>query len=130
MSDRLKYGLLDIAARLCAVLPPLSATLYFFPAWIEKSAGATFSGTALVLMFLCMIPFWRKIVRLAEGLAETAVPVLWIAVFAISMILKYIVDKFVVISLFGLAGSVVSMAVCAVRNRYAPREEDGEDGKK
>lgn len=130
MSDRFKYGLLDIAARFCAVLPPLGATVYFFPAWIEKSAGATFSGTALVLIFLCMIPFWKKTVRLAEGLTETGVPVLWLVIFAVSVILKNIIDKFVVISIFGLTGSVISMAVCAVRNRYVPHENGGEDGKK
>lgn len=130
MSDRLKYCLLDISARLCAVLPPLGATVYFFPSWVKSSAGATFSGTALVLIFLCMIPFWRKFVQLAEGLTETAVPVLWLAVFAISMILKNIIDKFIVISLFGLVGSAVSMAVCSFRNRYVKHGERGEGDEK
>lgn len=127
MSNKLKYELLDFAARLCAVLPPLISTLCFFPTWVEQSPGATFSGTTLVIVLICMIPFWKKIVGLAKNFTSTAMPVLWLVIFAVFMVLKEIVDKFVYISLFGLAGSLLSMGVCMIRNKYAPKKKKASD---
>lgn len=127
MSDKLKYELLDFAARLCAVLPPLISTLCYFPVWIEQSPGATFSGMTLVIVFVCMIPFWRKIVGFAKNFTSTAMPVFWLVIFAIFMVLKEIVDKFIFISLFGLAGSLLSMGVCIFRNKFAPKKEKTSD---
>ena len=127
MSNRVKYELLDFFARLCAVLPPLIATLYFFPEWIEKSPGATFSGTTLVVILVCMIPFWRKILGLAKNFTSTAMPVFWLVVFAIFMVLKEIVDKFVYISIFGLIGSLISMGICVLRNKYNVQDKNGMD---
>lgn len=127
MSNRVKYELLDFLARLCAVLPPLIATLYFFPEWIEKSPGATFSGTTLVVILVCMIPFWRKLLGLAKNFTSTAMPVFWLVVFAIFMVLKEIVDKFVYISIFGLIGSLISMGICVLRNKYNVQDKNGMD---
>ena len=127
MSNRVKYELLDFFARLCAVLPPLIATLYFFPEWIEKSPGATFSGTTLVVILVCMIPFWRKLLGLAKNFTSTAMPVFWLVVFAVFMVLKDIVDKFIYISLFGLIGSLISMGICVFRNKYGIKTEKASD---
>lgn len=124
MSRKLKYELLDFLARVCAVVPPLAGTLYFFPAWVEESPHATFSGTVLVLVLVCMIPFWKKILGVTKNFTATAMPVFWIVLFAVFMILKEIVAQFVYISLFGLAGSVLSMGVCFFRNRYAPPSDN------
>ncbi|MBO7310579.1 MAG: hypothetical protein J6U86_04225 [Clostridia bacterium] len=127
MSNKLKYELLDIFARFCAVLPPLVATLYFFPEWIEKSPGATFSGTTLVIALICMIPFWKKLFDFAKNFTSTAMPVFWLVVFAVFMILKEIVDKFIYISLLGLLGSLISMGVCFWRNKYDTNKKMNND---
>ncbi len=118
MSDRAKYTLWDFAARLCAAVPPLGATLRCFPEWLENSPRATVSGMLLVSVFVCMVPFWKKLKGLAGELSQTCAPVLWLALFFIFFTLKDIVDKMVFISLFGMLGSSVSMLLCRIRNRY------------
>jgi O-antigen/teichoic acid export membrane protein len=131
MSNRAKYELLDFAARVCAVLPPLIATFYFFPEWVQKSPSATFSGTALVVCLICMIPFWKKIFEVGKNFTSASMPIFWLVLFAVVMVLKEIVDKFVIISLLGFCGSLLSISICFFRNKYKPSESttDGEENK-
>ncbi len=119
MSDRMKYELWDFLARLCAVIPPLGATLFFFPEWIEQSPRATFSGMLLVATLICMVPFWKKILQISKSFSSTSMPVFWIILFAVFFVVRDIVDRIMYISLFGLLGSGISMAVCIMRNKYA-----------
>ena len=126
MSDRFKYEAWDFFARLCAVLPPLGTTLYFFPEWIERSPRATFSGMLVVWVLVCMIPFWKKIVSLAKEFTSTAMPVFWLISFVLMLVLKDIIDRFAYIALFGFIGSLISMVVCGVfRNKYAGSAQKG-----
>lgn len=118
MSNRMKYQLWDIAARLCAAIPPLIASGYFFPVWVEESPSSTFSGVIVVAFLVCMIPFWKKLQGLKEILLDTSMPVLWMVIYALVYCLKCIIDSIMYISLAGLAGSLVSMLVCVKRNRY------------
>lgn len=128
MSNRAKYELLDFAARLCAVLPPLIATFYFFPEWVKTSPTATFSGTALVACLICMVPFWKKILAVGKNFTSASMPVFWLVIFAMFMVLKEIVDKVVIISLLGFCGSLLSISICFFRNKYKPTESANDEG--
>jgi len=125
MRSRTKYVLWDLGARLCATLPPLGATLYFFPLWVRESSGATFSGMTLVAIFVCMIPFWKKLVSGAKQLFETGMPVFWAILLGVLFLIRSILDQVLVIAIVGLGASLLSMLLCTLRNRY--RTEDKED---
>ena len=127
MSNRMKYELWDFAARLCAVIPPLASSLFFFPEWLRQSPKATFSGTFLIACLVCMIPFWKKLMTVGKSLSGTSMPVFWLVVFGVFFMLKEIVDKVIYISLFGLIGSVISIGVCCIRNRYKEHDVNAEE---
>lgn len=129
MSNKLKYEMWDIAARLCACVFPLGASLYFFPEWLDSSPRATFSGMLLVAVLVCMIPFWKKLVSITKSLSSTSMPVFWLIVFAVFFCLREILDKMIYISIFGLIGSAVSMGICIIRNKYG-ENSDKESGDK
>ena len=129
MSDKVKYHLLDIVARIGAVIPPLVTSLYFFPEWIRKSSGATFSGMALVVFLVLMIPMWRKVFDAIKGIRVTdaSMPVFWIVFCGVLFVLRSIVDRMLYIGLAGLLGSMISAGICVARNKYrhAIQEESG-----
>lgn len=120
MSDKVKYELWDILARLGAVLPPLGATIYFFPEWIQKSSGATFSGMIVVAALVFMIPFWRKIFDSLKNctLTNESMPIFWIVFCGVFFALQHIVYRMVYIGIAGLIGSLLSFAICIKRNQY------------
>ena len=124
MSHRVKYQLWDIAARTCAVLPPIGCSLYFFPAWVEESAGCTLSGITVLTVLVCMIPFWKKLRSFAKTLFSTSMPVFWLILFGVFYCLRFIADSIMYISLAGLGGSVISMLVCIKRNKYRTESTD------
>ena len=124
MTDRQKYRLWDVGARLCTALPPMGAALYFFPLWVEKSSGATFSGMALVALLVCLIPFWKKLSQVGKHLTETSMPVLWVVLFGLLFLLRSILDQMLIIALVGLGASLISMLLCARRNRYSPDRKE------
>lgn len=118
MKNRTKYVLWDLGARLCAALPPLGATLYFFPMWVKESSGATFSGLTLLALLVCMIPFWKKLASGAKTLFETGMPVFWAILLGVLFLIRGILEQVLVISVIGLGASLVSVLLCGVRNRY------------
>ena len=122
MRNKVKYELIDIGARLVAVLPPLISTLCYFPEWINKSSKATFSGMLLISFFVCMIPMWKKITGLFKTLTSTSMPVFWLIIFGVFFVVKDIIERVIYISLFGLIGSLISMGLCIWRNKYADEE--------
>lgn len=125
MSNKVKYELWDIFARLGAVLPPLGATLYFFPEWVKKSSGATFSGMLVAMALVFMIPFWRKIFFLLKNftLTNASMPVFWLLFCGMFFVLQHIVERMIYIGIFGLLGSMISIAICVKRNKYSPHGE-------
>lgn len=126
MSNRVKYVLLDIAARLCAAVPPFLATMYFFPVWTKQSPHATLSGTVVAAFLICMVPFWKKIFDTAKNfsLTNASMPVFWLIIFGIFFALKEIVTQMIYISVWGIVGSLASAGLCALRNRYSEKKKE------
>ena len=120
MSNRIKYHLIDILARLCAAIPPFAATIYFYPVWIRQSSGATLSGTVVAAFLVCMIPFWKKIFDAAKSFSLTtaSMPILWLVLFGVFFALREIVNQMIYISIWGLIGAFLSVFVCLWRNKY------------
>ena len=118
LSNKLKYESLDISARILSALPPFFTTLHYFPLWIEESPGATFSGVAVLSFIVCMVPMWRKVADLKKFIFSASMPVFWIIIFALFYFLAEIARSMIMISLAGLAGSLLSIPLILWRNKY------------
>lgn len=127
ISNKIKYELWDVVARIVAVIPPLVATMYFFPEWVKKSAGATWSGTIIIVMLFLMIPMWKKIFAWGKEFALTSasMPVFWLIITGFCYLMQYIADKVFCIGIAGLVGSLMSAGICILRNKY--REDKAEE---
>ena len=128
LSDKAKYEIWDILARIVAVIPPLGATVYFFPEWIKKSSGATWSGMIIVALLIMLIPMWTKFFSLAKDftLTNASMPVFWLILCGIFYVMQSVADRMIYIGIFGLIGSLISAAVCIKRNQYKKKETESE----
>ena len=104
MTSRTKSIILRIIAVLLCVLPPLAVTLAYFPLWVERSTAATLSGSALVLMLLCLVPLMRQI---SKGIKTPAMWMIWLFLFLLFFALKAIVDELEVITFVGFVSNSI-----------------------
>lgn len=119
MSDRTKHVLLTISALIVSILPPLAAAIYFFPLWIERSAGATLSGTICVLGLLALVPLGKYIVRLMRS---PSAPMVWGAFTVVMFIAKEIPEELFVVGVIGTVANVIGMALFKLGRMYARRD--------
>lgn len=117
MRTRNKLDLYDLGARVAAVAPPAATTLHYFPLFVDQSAGATFSGLSVFALFICMIPFWRKLGDMKKFLFSASTPVLWLIAVGVFYLLEEIANTVICISAAGLAGSCGSAVIMWIGKR-------------
>ncbi len=100
-----KYGL-HILGFLLSVLPPVLATLFYFPLWRES--GQVISGGVLFLLLLSALPLY-KLIR--EKLRSPAAYTIWGILFILFFALSRIAREMTVISFFGFSGNALG-ALC------------------
>lgn len=131
ISNKLKYELWDVLARIVSVIPPLIATIYCFPEWVKKSATATWSGVIIFVILFLMIPMWKKIWEWGKhfSLTNASMPVFWLILTGFCYLMQYIADRMILIGVAGLVGSLLSAGVCIIRNKYKdePTAKEGEN---
>ena len=117
---RILFNLLGI---LFSTLPPLFATLGYFPLWRDMGGGAILSGITVLLLLLCLAPFFRFI---KERLGTPSAPVIWLTVFITFFVLAEIAEEIKVIALIGFVGNLIG----ALFFRLAKRGErkHGDEG--
>lgn len=104
MTNKTKSIILRVIALVLCIAPPMTVTLSYFPLWVEKSTAATLSGSALVLMLLCLVPLMRQIAR---GIKTPAMWMIWLFLFLLFFALRAIVDELVVITFVGFVSNGV-----------------------
>ena len=117
MNNKTKLILCDLAARVVAVAPPAAMTLYHVPLFVNRSAGATLSGLSLLALFVCMIPFWRKLKDIKSFLFNASTPVLWIIVVGVFFFLSKIADEVISIGVAGCVGSCLSAVISHISKK-------------
>ena len=98
------YIILNALGILLSVLPPLIATLSYFPLWRTRGAGAVISGGVLVLLLLASVPLLRII---SARLKSPSAPIMWLFIFLFFSVMAEIADELTVISFFGLLGNAL-----------------------
>ena len=103
----MERGFLRIALRISAVLlsviPPIWATLSYFPIWRGRGTIAMLSGFTVILLLISIVPLLRLIRRFFKSPTATT---MWFILFLIFFALSKIADEMVVISLFGYLGNL------------------------
>ena len=117
---RILFNLLGI---LFSTLPPLFATLSYFPLWHGMGGGAILSGVSVLLLLLCFTPLFRFI---KERIGTPSAPVIWLTVFITFFVLAEIAEEIKVIAFIGFVGNLIG----ALFFRLAKRGErkHGDEG--
>ena len=105
---------------LFSVSLPLLATLSCFPLWRARGAGAVLSGGTLLLIALCVLPFWRA---LKAHLKSPSVWMLWLFGLLFFALISCIAAEMQMICLFGFVGNLIG-AICF----SLARRRGGENG--
>jgi hypothetical protein len=104
-----------IIALLLCVVPPAVTVLLNFPVWIDRSHAATISGTVLVLLVLCCIPFYKAILAYIKS---AAAPVLWLLLFAFCYLFGAIVDELTIVAFVGMISNLLGALLFKLEKRY------------
>ncbi len=108
-----KLALHILALSLC-ILPPLACTLYYFPLWRTRGAGALISGGAALLIALSAMPLMKLLTRLLRSAASY---VMWSLIFFAFLFLREIADEMTVISFTGAVGNILGAVIFKITRR-------------
>ena len=115
-----KKIILSFIALLFSVLPPLIATVTYFPVWAEKSGSHVISGLALLLTLICLGPIFKLIRRIVSSPSVTAI---WFILFILFFVLSKIAEEMIVISFFGFLGNLIGMILFKIAGRKNSLDE-------
>ena len=120
---RLAARICYIVGMLAAILPPAIAFVEKFPVLKEKNYDAVVSWFAVLMLFVCTVPFWRK---LKEMLKSPDATFLWLAIFCVFAAVKNIVEGMIVVAFCGLCGNLFAKLMFMV-SRAIDASEKKED---
>ena len=100
--------ILHIVGFSLCILPPLLATLNYFPLWIERGGECVLAGGTVLLAVLSILPLWKYVRRVFRSPASYTV---WLVLFVIFFALSKVSEEMTVISFMGFIGNILG-AVC------------------
>lgn len=119
ISKRAKGKITKAVALALDIGAPLIATFMQFPAWVERSAGSTVSGTFVVFAILSSIPLFRF---LKDIFKSPSAPLLWGVALALLIALRNIVDEMIVICFVGVISNVAGTAIYKIGDSLDRKE--------
>ena len=122
MTARLKRKILRLLALLFCTVPPILATLLYFPLWRTRGGAAAISGFTLLLLLLSAMPIFNLIKQVFRS---PSVPLMWFFAFMIFLLLSKIADEVTVIAFTGFIGNSIG----AMLFKLAMRGDDSKDEK-
>lgn len=114
MKPNTAYLAFNIIGISLSVIPPLLATVSYFPVFLEKGSGATVSGVALLLILLSALPIFKLLRRLLDSPSARTV---WIITFIAFFTLGKIADEMTVISFVGAISNLIGSVFFALARR-------------
>lgn len=108
LSKKFKGKLIKGTAIALDIVAPLVATIAQFPAWVERSAGSTVSGTFVMFAILSSIPLFKFLHNI---LKSPSTPLLWGVAFALLICFRNIVDEMIIICFVGAVSNVAGTAI-------------------
>lgn len=124
MRNATKGQILKASALAIDVGVPLAVTLTQFPLWIQRDTYSTVSGLAVVLVLLCLIPFFRQIKAFIQN---PSAPIVWTVFLAMSAIIRAIIDEIFWICVFGAIANILGTVLYKVGESIENKEEASEE---
>lgn len=119
MTRETKGKLLKGSALAIDVGVPFVTAVSYFPVWVDRGTESTVSGLSVLLVLLCIIPFFRK---LREVFKSPSMPLVWTVLFLLFTALESIVREIKVICLFGMVANYAGSALYKIGSKMC--EED------
>lgn len=104
MTAGIKRKFLNLLGILFCTVPPISATLLYFPLWRARSGIAAISGFTLLLILLSLMPLIKVIKYIFRS---PSVHVMWFFAFILFLLLSKIADEVTVIAFTGFVGNLI-----------------------
>lgn len=98
MTKRARLAL-KILSLCVSIIPPLAAVLMCFPVWLEQGSTKTVSGLCLLLICLCLIPFYRQI---KEYFRSPSAVMIWLVICVAMTLIRNIMDQMLLVSYVAL----------------------------
>ena len=99
-SEGLFIRILGVAV---SVIPPLAATLAYFPLWKTLGGRELLSGISVLLLLVCLTPLFKYV---SAYLKAPSAKTLWLIIFIAFFSLSRIADEMTVISFIGFISNL------------------------
>ena len=106
--------LLKFTAVAFSTVPPVIASLSFFPLWRTNGISAVASGFTLLLLLFSLSPLLKLFTRLLKSPTSRT---LWLVLFVTFFLLSKIADEMVIISLVGYIGNLIASLLWQISGR-------------
>ena len=103
------------------IIPPIVATLHYFPLWIETSTEATISGIGLLLLLISVIPIFKI---LKKYIKSPAIPFVWFILWIVTDVISNIIFQVENILLIGMISNLIGWIIFKIRDRVYHKTED------
>ena len=114
MKSEIKRNVLNLFGILFCTVPPILATLLYFPLWKSRSGLAAISGFTLLLILLSLMPLIKLIKRV---FSSPSVHTMWFFAFVIFLLLSKIADEVTVITFTGFIGNLIGAVLFSLAGR-------------
>lgn len=115
MTDNRKRLIFGAAGLIFSTLPPLFATLSFFPIWKERGPEAMLSGLSLCLILFSAVPVIRAV---KKAVSAPSAPLLWFFLFLLFFLLSRIADDITVIAFVGFISNIIGAFFFSISRKY------------
>ena len=121
MIDKRKSLIFGIIGLIFSTLPPLFATLSFFPIWKERGPEAMLSGLSLCLILISAVPIIRAVKR---AVSAPSAPLLWFFLFVLFFLLSRIADDITVIAFVGFISNLIGALFFSISRKYGDKRDE------
>ena len=118
-----KIILIKAIALITCIAPALTATLSYFPIWLNKGDACVISGLALCLITISLIPFYKQVGGI---LKSPSAYVIWLILFIIFFLLSKIADEMTVISFIGFISNLIGAMLFKLARKLEGKEKNND----
>lgn len=119
MSNKSKGVILYTLGLLFCVVPPVVATLEYFPLFKSQPEKGV-SVVAAMFLLIAIIPLWKYVKR---ALRSPSAWMVWLCIYVFSVLFSSIIQQMKVISLVSLCCSIVGAFLFKFARKYLPRKQ-------
>jgi len=123
--NRKKYITSQIFGWLLCVGVPVTVILFYFPLFIDRGSTQTVAASAVILLLIAVIPFFKHIKRLFKK--TPASWVIWSVLLGLFLIINSIIHQLIIVCWWGAGSNILGGLVFKWGKRYQSVQAKLED---